>query len=321
MRAHTTIFLAALAAPAAAQPVTQPSRCEVTIAKAPDEVREAIEAWVAAEPRCAITLEVRAVPTEGGFYLFARDAAGRVRERIVPDAQTAGVLVASWVADDLIDRLPPPSTTPPPVDTPVEIPAEPMPPGATAPVTAPITVGPPTTLAAKTEPPRARGNWLTLGGMVQMHGEGAGGARAELDVLRRGKWTLGAVFASSWAHHDLDNWDGDYVKTTDLRLLVTLARTKQLGRRWEMRVGVGAGVLGTSAKGFSDGDPIEARGVFPTAEASVLFSRSIYNNWSVGFGPIVSLYAQEWIDLDPHMTIMDRNGDVMFLAGVRRKLF
>jgi len=74
--------------------------CAVRIARAPDEVRAVIETWIRAEPRCATALEVRVVATDGGYYLHARDVTGRVHERIVPDAQAAGVLVASWAAAD-----------------------------------------------------------------------------------------------------------------------------------------------------------------------------------------------------------------------------
>ncbi len=76
------------------------AHCAVDVARAPADVRATIETWVGTETHCAHTIEVRVVPTEGGLYLYARDEHGVVRERVVPDAQAAGVLVASWVADD-----------------------------------------------------------------------------------------------------------------------------------------------------------------------------------------------------------------------------
>jgi hypothetical protein len=79
---------------------TAHAECTVDVARAPDDVRTTIQRWVAAESHCAHALEVRIVPTEGGLYLYARDEHGVVRERVVPDGQAAGVLVASWVADD-----------------------------------------------------------------------------------------------------------------------------------------------------------------------------------------------------------------------------
>ncbi len=111
------VVIVGAASPARAQP--QPRRCEVTIVRAPDEARAVIEGWVRAEPRCTTSLELRVVPTEGGLYLFARDDGGRIHERVVPDAQSAGVLVASWIADD---RLTPPGAPAPigPTQAPVD---------------------------------------------------------------------------------------------------------------------------------------------------------------------------------------------------------
>jgi hypothetical protein len=46
---------------------------------------------------------------DGGYVVHARDHRGRLRVRIVPDAQTVGVLIASWSADDRLD----PEASPP----------------------------------------------------------------------------------------------------------------------------------------------------------------------------------------------------------------
>jgi hypothetical protein len=73
-------------------------RCAVEIARAPDEAHEAIARWVAQEPRCGAPLTVRVVPTADGLYVLAQAADGRTFERVVPDAEAAGVLVASWAA-------------------------------------------------------------------------------------------------------------------------------------------------------------------------------------------------------------------------------
>jgi hypothetical protein len=102
---NTVLVLALLtaSAPAFAQP--EGPQCDVVIARAPDAVRTEIERWVAAEPRCARGLEVRVLETPEGLYLFARDDRGFTRERVVPDATTAGALVASWIADDSVDGV------------------------------------------------------------------------------------------------------------------------------------------------------------------------------------------------------------------------
>ena len=305
-----TILLLTFPAAGPAQPVTQPSPCEVTISRAPDEVREAIEAWVNAEPRCTTTLDVRVVPTDGGFYLFARDGAGRVRERVVPDAQAAGVLVASWVADDLI-------AGPPSVNVDIDISAsfgeeQAMPPSATAPV-----------VTATAEPQRRSGRSFSLGGIWKVHDGGGGGLRGELDVVRRGRWSLGAVLAGSVGTLEV-HWIGSYVTTIDIRLLATLAHTVPLGKNWDLRLAAGAGVLSTSAIGEFDGEDIDSHGVFPTAEASVLLTRAIGNRWAFALGPIATWYQQTYKIDDPWgdamLTMSERDVEVMAFTGFRLKL-
>jgi hypothetical protein len=72
----------------------------VRIVHAPRNVAAVVAQWLVQEPRCGSPLEVRVVPSREGLYVFARDAGGHVRERTVPDAQSAGVLIASWAAAD-----------------------------------------------------------------------------------------------------------------------------------------------------------------------------------------------------------------------------
>src|SRR5258705_9803430 len=132
----------------------QPGVCNVSIVRAPDAVREVVEGWVRAEPRCSGELEVRIVPTDGGYYLFARDGAGRIRERVVPDPQSAGVLIASWAAADSIV-----SEAPPLVDPMVAAPTRQMPPSAIE-------------RRRETADPThtySWGGWLTLGGLMSEH--------------------------------------------------------------------------------------------------------------------------------------------------------
>ncbi|MDQ3335300.1 MAG: hypothetical protein M4D80_09060 [Myxococcota bacterium] len=320
MRNQLLLLLAtsALATPAAAQPITQPSSCEVTVSRAPDEVREAIETWVRQEPRCSTTLDVRVVATDGGFYLFARDGAGRVRERVVPDANSAGVLVASWVADDLIAATTPPS--PPPSQAPSV-----MPPSATPVVGTPSAEA--TAIVATTRPARTRGRWLTVGGMIDVGETEAfedGGLRAELEVKRRGKWTLGAVLAvASDAIVSEDVFSSDYIATRNIRLLATLSRTSTLGKKWELRVGAGAGVTRTQAVAQLGGVDSEGAAFFPTAEASLLLSRSFGDSWAVALGPVVTLCPQTFKfhdDRGAMITYVERDLEVMAFGGIRRRL-
>lgn len=130
--------LALLPRPAVAQPVRAPSPCEVDIVYAPDAVRAVVAQWVHAEPACRVALEARIIPTDGGFYLVVLDERGQVRERIVPDATSAAVLIASWAADDsILSPTPsreqaalPPSTPLPSGSSLVPLPAPPRPPPA-----------------------------------------------------------------------------------------------------------------------------------------------------------------------------------------------
>ncbi len=73
----------------------------IELIRAPAEVAEVVQQWVGAEPVCT-RLTVRIIPTEGGLYVLATAPDGRTWDRIVPDAQTAGVLVASWAADGTV---------------------------------------------------------------------------------------------------------------------------------------------------------------------------------------------------------------------------
>src|SRR5690606_12624271 len=99
----------------------------------------------------------------------------------------AGVLVASWIADD---NAPPP---PPPDPFSTRAPA-----AAATPVVAPESINPPgmvpTSIAAgATSAAPARDKWLALGALVPMTGTSGVGLRGEIDAWRRGAWTLGAA--------------------------------------------------------------------------------------------------------------------------------
>lgn len=318
---RTILPLLLIASPAVAQPVTQPSACEVTISRAPDEVRDAIEAWVGAEPRCTTTLDVRAVPTDGGYYLFARDGAGRVRERVVPDAQSAGVLVASWVADDLIERHDPDPepAAPPPF----------APPSASTPA-------PQSTLASTPRPagmpgvdggvPRTtrepRGRWLMLAGSIDERLEHAG-VRAEVDLVRLGRWTIGAGVARSGVTMPIEDnvktWG--WFDTEDTRALATASYTSVWGR-WELRLGFGIGAMRTNAKGYLDDAPISGTGVFPVGEASALIACRFLADWAVTLGPVMTFVTQSYKleDGDAMYTVERRNAEVSTVLGFRYRL-
>ncbi|HEY4238253.1 MAG TPA: hypothetical protein VGM88_00475 [Kofleriaceae bacterium] len=102
----------AWASVAAAQPATEvplpATHCSVTVAEAPAPVAGTIQEWAQGELHCKTSLVVRVFPVAHGLVIVATDPNGGVRQRVVPDADSAGVLVASWIADD----APPPSSPP-----------------------------------------------------------------------------------------------------------------------------------------------------------------------------------------------------------------
>ena len=320
-----------LAASASAQPVTAPAGCDVKIIRAPDDVRAVIESWVKAEPRCAVRLEVRVVPTQGGgLYLLVRDEHGRERERVVPDAQSAGVLVASWAADDSIIPDAPAGPAPaaafgpelPPVAEPAAEPAPPTPapvrvaaaPGLT-PASAPVGI-----TATAAPPPSKR--WLTMGAMGRM-GEGdvqPFGVRAEIDLRTRGNWVF--AVGASLQNAEVGLYDGSgsgMIDTTDLRAVASIAWTKQRGR-WQLRLGVGAGLMFTTAEGDFDGDLIQADGASPTLELSALVSRELTARWALAAGLILTATHQEYvIPSSDSMLVLTRDGETHGFAGLRRR--
>lgn len=309
------------ASPAAAQPISQPTDCAVTVARAPDDVRLAIEAWIARETRCSSRLEIRVVVTEGGYYLIARDEHGRIRDRIVPDAQSAGLLVASWSADD---ALPPPRT---PFDERAPLGSrsrepDPMPDQLAPPGVAPEVAA---TATSTARPPGSK--WLSLAGMVGMQDGGGKGLRAELDVKSWRQWSLG--FAASFSDSYL-NMNRDFMKVFDTKTMATLSHTLPLGR-WHLRTAAGAGLVFTRATatvftGMSYED-YSAKGTFPAAEVSLSLARELGKSWAISAGPIVSVFGQSYTVMvndpvwgpEPH-SLDRRVVDIMMLFALRHRL-
>lgn len=280
-----TTAVVLVAPPAFAQPAPRAEMCGVTFVRAPDEVRYVIEQWLRAEPRCSSSIELRVVPTDGGLYLLAQRPDGRIHERLVPDAQSAGVLVASWVADDW--------TAPP-------LPAEPTP-APSAPLTVivdPLRVGPPGTagVVASAAPHRSHaGKWISLGMIVQPDNEG-GGFRGEVELANVGAWKLGAALSYSEHHLDLmqsASWSFGTLTTTDTQVLAQLGRTARWGR-WELRAALGLGAIHTRANvwaqaqgngGFTSYDD---DATFLVGEATGLVTRRLGDSWGLGLGPVIS---------------------------------
>lgn len=287
------IALVLAAGTAAAQPA--PPRCDVTISRAPDEVRAAVQRWLAAEPHCSVSLELRVVPTEGGYYVLARDGAGQIRERVVPDAQSAGVLVASWAADDGIRPASRISwaafdgdgATRPSPD------AAARPPGLTR------SAGEPHGVVAR-EP---WSHWLGLAATdVVTANENGGGVRADIDLATRGPWAIGATASVTRSHAfmaplgAITGMVGGSFQLTDAKALAyASARARWHG--WHVRGVVGAGFVFTTAQALvyepAQGyETYTAQGVVPTAEAALLVGHTLGRKLAFEIGPVGSLYAQ-----------------------------
>jgi len=309
MRLLTTAALLVATAPALAQPVTLPEPpaeadhgaeiCGVTFVRAPDDVRDVIEQRLRAEPRCASTLELRVIAADGGIYLIAQRPDGRIHGRLVPDAQSAGVLVASWVADDGTAAPPSPVGMPPAA-----------PPAETVTVTDDRVVAGPSSCHAVCEtalPRRGRkpGRWLSVG-MQYGSADINIGFRGELEVFRIGGFKLGATISYTNQRQSVEpvqaGWQPGYLKLDDLGMLATLSRAWHTGR-WELRAGAGLGavrsrgiaVRQTASDPAVDWMNLPAKGSSPIAELSLLATLRFGASWGLGVGPVMTFIDQTYI--------------------------
>jgi hypothetical protein len=275
MRIALPLALVALAAPAAAAP------CEVELVRVPESARPIIEEWVAAEPSCATRLEVRVIETEGGLYVVATDAAGRIRERLVSDATTAAVLIASWAADAGAPAPAPPPARPPAAPTGTE----------------PITIQEPTissTLVVPTRTSGRRAQTLALGVIMNRH---AGtGVRVEMDLYRLWRadkatfqWRVAGVMLGVTA---TGFWvDAEHVVGTDSRVFA-LATLHARRERTEMRLSAG---IGASMSRVVVNDPMDAtrrvelQALAPCAEATYTSTLWIAG-WGLRGGALLSIH-------------------------------
>ncbi|HEY4183344.1 MAG TPA: hypothetical protein VGM90_41255 [Kofleriaceae bacterium] len=257
MRFAIHAMVLSVAVPAAAQPVTRPAQleCAVDIVLAPDGAREAIQQWVASEPRCVRHLAVRVVPTDGGLYLSAQDGS-KLRERVVPDAQSAALLVVSWMADDSLGTLPVPEMSD----------AEPAPFATTV---------------SRRYTPAEQSRSLIVGGTAVS--DSRAGVRAQIDLLQFDRFSIGA--AAGWLG-SVDRHRGMDGATDTVQARLLAAVTFQRGR-WTLRgqVGVGADVVGQSG-GRMDGDESKS-GVSPHVEAGAILQFDISHGLGIVGGPLV----------------------------------
>jgi len=215
------------------------------LARVPSDVQAVVDTWVHTEPACATALDVSMEPVDGGYIVNARDDRGTLRVRFVPDAQTAGVLIASWSADDRVG----------PAD-----------PGALAPLA--ITDRP-----FPRPPDRASGRRALLAGMGGL-GDAESGARGELDLFGHGA-PVGLAFTALT----------DSMRTSVALLgyvgVNFSAGTWQL--RPQFAFGVDPRLF-TAAVGFSDkpgGYVDRIRDYDPVTEISLAVSRPLSGRWAV----------------------------------------
>lgn len=282
--------------------------CAVSIVRAPDDVRAAVESWLAKET-CTTPLTVRIIETEGGYYIYAADDHGRVQERIVPDAQSAGVLIASWTADDGIAK---PDPAPAPAPAPIAEPShEPIP-----------QVTPTLTLVDRPSPKLVRSSgsnhWLTLAGGVGGSNRGAG-ARVELEVMRTGSFT--AVAHLAYGNSQMTAGDGVTTYTAtfdDLTAMVGLHYTWRFASSWHARAGFAVGVMATQMTLEASGAALQTSTA--VSEGSLMVGYTLADRWEVEVGPVATLANEHWHLSDQMETLIRAPGSVIVFAGVRRAL-
>jgi hypothetical protein len=311
------VYLVVVGVAAAAPAVADPAPCAVTIVRAPDDVRATVESWLANE-RCEIPLTVRIISTDGELYIYAQDERGRVHERTVPDAQSAGVLIASWTADDGI-TLPAPETVAPAAPVPVTAPP------LARDLLAPTVLHDRAPLAIRPQPPS---HWLTFGATAGS--SNSIGVRAELEVMRRGAFSTDVLV--KWGASSMDELadplgNGYYLaRFRDGSALGGAHYTWKLRDVWHVRAGVAAGIVATQLDlqytSFSNGMTASAGAsmISPIAEGSLLFGRSFGDAWEFDVGPIATVSKQGWYMVNQQETLVRTPGAVLGFAGIRRAL-
>ena len=320
----TATLVLAVATPAAAQPVTRPE-CGVTFVRAPDDVRYVIEQWVRAEPRCTVGLELRVVPTEGGYYLLARRADGRLHERLVPDAQSAGVLVASWIADD---GNPQGTPAPTPIAEPEATPAPSYPMPVAGP---PYTVGPGgvAVLAPRPQPAHPSGKWLTLGIASTTDG-GSGHFYLDAQLVQLGAWKLSGQVAYGEYHENVtgSGWDYGSFALDEYSGLASIARTWRMGR-WELSAAGGVGLVWEDGKMFGTRNGSSGpgpwmeytiSGMTPFAQLSAAVTRRLGDSWGIELGPVLTLMQQSFTNATDGNALQREPALLMMSGGLRYEL-
>jgi hypothetical protein len=314
----TAGVLASLAVAPSAPAQPAPRRCDVHVLRAPEPVRLAVEARLAREPRCEAALAVRIIPTTDGLYLLAQTPGGHAYEMIVPDAEIAAELIATWAihrdpavapehAPSAVAPLAPPPIAPPPVEA---HPALEAAPGATA-----------EAAAGAPGPGAIAGQWLSLSGIA---GAEVFGIRGDLDLWSKGGWSGGVAVA----YTSMRMGNVSSVATLDfgdLRGTITAGHTFGTGAL-RIRGQIGVGVVQTELIGTVDGfGPISYAGTHPIGEGGAQLHVLLGTDraWAISAGPTLTIYTQTFqLASDPFagMQSVKRSLDVSFVGGLRRRL-
>ncbi len=334
--ASLAVAPSALAQPGLAQPAQlgpapapAPRRCDVPVLRAPAPVRLVVEARLAREPRCEASLVVRIVPTTNGLYLLAHTPGGHTYEMIVPDAEIAAELIATWAvrrdpaaAPAPVAPLAPPAIAPPPVEARPAIGS--APPAGVGPAYAAPGVPPPGTPEAAPGAPAPvamAGQWLAVSGIA---GAEVFGLRGDLDLWSRRGWSGGVAIA--YTSMQMGNVSSvAALDFGDLRGTITAGHTFGRGAL-RIRGQIGIGVVQTELTGTVDGfGPISYAGTHPIGEGGaqlhVLLGRD--RAWALSAGPTLTVYGQTFQladDATGNMQTVKRSFDVSFVGGLRRRL-
>ncbi|HEY1817005.1 MAG TPA: hypothetical protein VGG74_31870 [Kofleriaceae bacterium] len=228
-------------------------------------------------------LDVQVDQTASGLHVLATDGAGRVRERVVPDAQTAAVLIVSWMADDSFDE---PASTPA-----LEAPTSAM---SSAPEESVDSASRVTASVARGSA-RSPARWFSLGLLLTDDGRGFHG---QIDLIGRGHWRVGV--GGGWRESFDDPDDKGYNPMTagssSLGDATTFAAYTRGTRRFDVRVQLGLGaVIDTRTTWMSMRAP--TRTIGPELDASVWFGLHLGDDWGIFGGPLFDA------TLDPHVPL------------------
>jgi hypothetical protein len=254
--------------------------CHVQISSAPEDVATEIQEWVASEPRCARELDVRVERGAFGLHIIATDNSGHRRERVVPDAQSAAVLVVSWMADDSSDE---PAATPADarVEAPPTVPEERLDETSSIRATSPIA-----------RPSAA--HWFTLGMSLTDDGYGV---RGQVDVLALGHWRIG--LAGGWRQDAEDSPDRDTPMEPSSSLTDATAfgaYALSLGP-FDVRLQAGIGVAVDSRHDMMDMRDNRTT-VSPEIDAAALLGLRLGDYWGIVGGPLLDLVDDRHVPVE-----------------------